>query len=254
MNSIVSSQPTRIFYIPSYYENHFDLVFDRLMNHNKNTEFQIFTLTNKYTTKDFNLLLIMCRILVNEENIQMVFTDSRIGQLVVAKLCQEYPRIHKVGMSFLHTLQCLNRFLMLDVFGINECIPTLLVDTTVDWKANLKTIEMFLSYHNSDGYMKSLYGVDDQLSSVRVSNFKKDLETMNVYIELYKEQHQTNLLPLFRVYVPIEKYSSIFLPSYIIQPFYDIVTYPHWRHVIANACIFNKEIIMWPLVDAYSGW
>jgi hypothetical protein len=105
-----------------------------------------------------------------------------------------------------------------------------------------------------DGYVKSLYAFDNQLSSFRFLNLKNYFEIIHTYTELYKQQYIINLLSLFRIYISKEQYPFIFQPNYLIQPFFDLVTYPHWRLVIANACIFNKEIIMWPLVDGYSGW
>ncbi|CAF5073353.1 unnamed protein product, partial [Rotaria sp. Silwood1] len=112
----------------------------------------------------------------------------------------------------------------------------------------------FLSNNNIDGYMKSLYSFDNQSSSLRFSKWKKNMDLINTYIERYKQQYLLSLLPFFRVYISIKQYPLIFKPSYFIQPFFDLVTYPYWRLVIASACIYEKEIIMWPLVDGYSGW
>jgi len=254
MNSISLSRSIRILYIPPYYENHFELVLDRLITHDKHVEYQIFTIDKKFITKDLNLLLSMCRTIINEEYIQMLISDSQIGQLIVAKLCQEYPQLHNGGMNFVSTLQCINKFLMVELFPIDECIPTVFIDITEDREKNFQTIQTFLSNNKMNGYVKSLYGFDNQLSSFSFSTWKNYVETINTYIELYKEQHMTNLLSLFRIYVPVKQYPLIFKPSYVVQPFFDLTTYPYWRLVIANACIFDKEIIMWPLVDGYSGW
>jgi len=254
MNSISLSQSIRILYIPPYYENHFELALDRLITPNKHVKYQVFTIDKKFTTTDLNLLLSMCRTIINEEHIQMLISDSHIGQLIIAKLCQEYPQIYNSGMNFLNTLKCINRYSMIELFGIDECIPTLLIDITKDWKMNFESIEIFFSKNKIDGYIKSLYGFDNQLSSFRFLNLKNSIETIHTYTELYQQQHLTNLLSLFRVYISKKHYPLIFQPSYLIQPFFDLVTYPHWRLVIASACIFNKEILMWPLVDGYSGW
>jgi hypothetical protein len=254
MNSISLSRSIRILYIPPYYENHFELVLDRLIIHDKHIEYKIFTIDKKFTTKDLNILLSMCRTIINEEHIQILISDSHIDQLIVSKLSQEYPQIYNNGMNFLNTFQCINRFLIIELFGIDQCIPTLLIDITKDWKINLQTIKMFLLNNKIDGYVKSLYGYDNQLSSFRFLNWINYIETIHSYIELYKQQHITNFLSLFRVYISKNQYPFIFQPNYIIQPFFDLITYPHWRLVIASACIFDKEIIMWPLVDGYSGW
>ena len=255
MNSISLSQSIRILYIPPYYETHFELAIDRLITHDKHIEYQVFTIDKKFlTTTDLNLLLSMCRTIIHEEHIQMLISDSHIGQLIVAKLCQEYPQLHNGGMNFLNTLQCINRVLMRDIFGIDECIPTLFVDITEDCETNFQSVQTFLSNNKMNGYVKSLYGFDNQLSSFYFSTWKNDVETINTYIERYKEQHMTNLLSLFRIYVSVKQYPLIFKPSYIVQPFLDLTTYPYWRLVIASACIFDKEIIMWPLVDGYCGW
>ncbi|CAF3365290.1 unnamed protein product [Rotaria sp. Silwood1] len=254
MNCISLSKSIRILYIPPYYENNFQLALDRLITHDKHVEYQIYTINKKITTIDFNFLLSMCRNLINDEHIQMLISDSYIGQLIVAKLCQEYPQIHNGGMNLIHTLQCINRFLIIELFGMDECIPTLCIDITDDWKRNFQIVETFLSNNNIDGYMKSLYTFDNHLSSLRFSNWKNHMEIINTYIERYKQQYMTSLLPFFRVYISIKQYPLIFKPSYIIQPFFDLVTYPYWRVVIASACIYEKEIIMWPLVDGYSGW
>ena len=102
--------------------------------------------------------------------------------------------------------------------------------------------------------MKSVYGFDNQISSFRFLDWETYNESIENYIKLYQQQHTDDLLSLFRVYVSKQEYPSIFQANYLIQPFYDLVTYPHWRHIIANACVYNKEIIMWPLVDGYCGW
>ena len=255
MNSVLSSKSIRILYIPPYYENHFELALNRLIPHDKYIEYQVFTIDKKHITTDLNSLLSMCRTIINEEHIQMLISDSQIGQLIVAKLCQEYPQIHNGGMNFLNTFQCINRFLMIQLFGTDECIPTLLIDTSEDWKTNYKIVQTFiLDNNNIDGYVKSLYGFDNQLSSFHFTNWEKYTELIHTYIELYKQQHQTNLLPLYRVYIPVKQYSFIDKPSYLVEKCFNLVTYPHWRLVIASACIFDKEILMWPLVDGYSGW
>ncbi|CAF4731247.1 unnamed protein product, partial [Rotaria sp. Silwood1] len=105
MNCISLSKSIRILYIPPYYENNFQLALDRLITHDKHVEYQIYTINKKITTIDFNFLLSMCRNLINDEHIQMLISDSYIGQLIVAKLCQEYPQIHNGGMNLIHTLQ-----------------------------------------------------------------------------------------------------------------------------------------------------
>jgi hypothetical protein len=254
MNSVLASQSIRILYIPPYYENHFELTLNRLITHDKSVEYQVFTIEKKFVTTDLNRLLSMCRTIINEEHIQMLISESQIGQLIVAKLCQEYPQIHNDGMNFLNTLKCINRFLMIELFGVDECIPTVFIDIEEDWKTNVQIVETFLSNNKIDGYVKSAYGFDNQLSSFRFTNWRNYTETIHTYIELYKQQHQTNLLSLFRIYIPVKQYPLIYKPSYLVQNVFDLVTYPHWRLVIASACIFDKEIIMWPLVDGYSGW
>lgn len=246
-----SSSSIRILYIPPYYETHFELALDRLITHNQHIEYQIFTINKNFVTTDFNLLLSICRTIINDEHIQMLISDSHIGQLIVAKLSQEYPQIYNKGMNFLNALKCVNRFLMIELFGMEECIPTLLIDQTNDWKI----IENFFVNNNQiDGYVKSLYDFDNQLSSFRFLNSKTFIDTIDTYTEFYQEQYMTKLSSLFRIYISKKQYPFIFQSNYLIQPFFDLVKYPHWRLVIANACIFNKEIIMWPLVDGYSGW
>jgi hypothetical protein len=258
MNSISSCQSIRILYIPPYYENHFDLALDRLITHDKHVEYQLFTIDKRFftttTTVDLNLLLSICRTIIHEEHIQMLITDSHIGQLIVAKLCQEYPQIHSGGMNFLNTLEYTNRFLLINLFDVDQCIPTLLIDITEDWERNFQSVQMFLAGNKIDGYVKSVYGFDNQLSSFRFSNWENYTQNLHDYIELYKQQHKISLLDLFHIYVSPQHYPHLFKSTYLVQPFFDLVTYPHWRLVIANACIFDKEIIMWPLVDGYSGW
>jgi hypothetical protein len=181
----------------------------------------------------------------------MLISDNCIGQLIIAKLCEEYPQIYNQGMNFLNTLKCMNRFLMRDLFGIEECIPTLLIDLTKDWKTNFQSIEKFFINQKIDGFVKSIYGFDNRVSSFRFLNWKNDAEIIKTYTELYQEQYLTSL---FRVYISKKQYPLLFQPNFLIQPFFDLTTYPHWRLVIANACIFDQEILMWPLVDGYSGW
>lgn len=255
MNSISLSHMIRILYIPPYYENHFELALDRLITDNKHVEYRIFTIEKNFITTDLNLLLSMCRTIIQEEDIQMIISDSYIGQLIIAKLCQEYPRIYPSGMNFLYTLKCMNRFLMTELFSIDECIPTLFIDITKDWKINFESIKLFFTNKEFDGYVKSLYSFDNQISSFRFLNLETYKESIGTYIELYQQQQRTtNLLSLFRVYISKQQYPSIFQSSYLIQPYFDLVKYPHWRLVIANACVYNKDIIMWPLVDGYCGW
>ncbi|CAF0878954.1 unnamed protein product [Adineta steineri] len=255
MNTISLLKSIRILYIPPYYEHHFELAVDRLTIHDKHIDYQVFTIDKKYIiTNDLNLLLSMCRTIIQEEHIQMLIADSHIGQLIVAKLCQEYPQLYNRGMNFLSTLQCINRYLMINLFGVNKCVPTLFNDTAEDQKINFENMQIFLPDNKINGYVKSLYGFNNQLSSFYFSTWEMYSETINTYIKLYKEQHLTKLLSLFRIYTSIEQYPLIFKSSYLIQPFFDLTTYPHWRLVIANACVFDKEIIMWPLVDGYSGW
>ncbi|CAF3740627.1 unnamed protein product [Rotaria socialis] len=254
IDSASSLQSIRILYIPPYYENHLELAFDRLRTDNKNVSYQIYTIDRTFSTSNLNFLLSMCRTVINEEHIQMLVTDSSIGQLVVAKLCQEYPQISNGGMNFLNTLHCISRLLITELFDIDECIPTVCLDIADDSKTNLQRIETFLSSNKIDGYIKSLYSYDNESSSFRFSNWSNHKEIINNCIERYKQQFMNSLLPLFRVYVSKQQYPSVFKPSYLVQPFFDLVTYPHWRMVIANCCIYDKEIIMWPLVDGYSGW
>lgn len=245
MNSLSLLQTIRILYIPPYYENDFQLVIDRFRTYNnKSIEYQIYTINKNFLTKDLNLLLLICRKIIKENCIQMLISDSDLGQLIIAKLCEEYSQINKYGMNFLNTFKCINRYLMIELFDMDECIPTLLIDS-------IKDIERFFNENNQDVYIKSLYKFDHQSFNFRLRNMKDFTDN---YTELYKEEYMTNLLPLFRVYLSKERYSFLFQPNYLIQPFFDLTKYPYWRLIIANACIFNKEIIMWPLVDGYSGW
>ncbi|CAF4687434.1 unnamed protein product, partial [Rotaria socialis] len=234
IDSASSLQSIRILYIPPYYENHLELAFDRLRTDNKNASYQIYTIDRTFSTSNLNFLLSMCRTVINEEHIQMLVTDSSIGQLVVAKLCQEYPQISNGGMNFLNTLHCISRLLITELFDIDECIPTVCLDIADDSKTNLQRIETFLSSNKIDGYIKSLYSYDNESSSFRFSNWSNHKEIINNCIERYKQQFMNSLLPLFRVYVSKQQYPSVFKPSYLVQPFFDLVTYPHWRMVIAN--------------------
>jgi hypothetical protein len=86
--------------IPPYYENHFVLALNRRIPHDKCIEYQIFTIDKKYTTKDLNLLLTICRTIINEEHIQMLISDGPMGQLIVENLSQEYPKIRNGGKKF----------------------------------------------------------------------------------------------------------------------------------------------------------
>jgi hypothetical protein len=244
----------RILYIPPYYENDFQSTVERFITDNKYVEYRIFTIDKKFITTDLNFLLSMCRTIIQEEKIQMITSDNCIGQLIVAKLCEEYLQINKGGLNFLHALMCMNKGLMAELFSTDECIPTLVIDVTNDWKRNSESIKSFFVNKKLDGYVKSVYGFDNQISSFRFLDWETFNESIENYIKLYQQQHTDDLLSLFRVYVSKQEYPSIFQANYLIQPFYDLVTYPHWRHIIANACVYNKEIIMWPLVDGYCGW
>lgn len=244
----------RILYLPPYYETNFEKALERLVVGEKGIEYQIFTVDTKFLTKDFNGLLSISRRIIQEEQIEMLISDSSIGQIIVAKLTEEYPKLSGSGMNLIETLNCLDRCRMNDFFSNEHCLPTLRIDLTQNRQNHFEMMKLFLSNENIDGYAKSLYEFDDQITSFRFCNWKYYDEMIDTYTDLYQEQHMINLLPFFRVYVSEEQYSSIFQPSFIIQPFFDLVKYPHWRLVIASACIYQKEILMWPLVDGYCGW
>ena len=244
----------RILYLPPYYETKFEKALERLIPEEKEIEYQIFTVDTKFLTNDLNGLLSTCRRIIQGERIQMLISDDYVGQLLVAKLVEEYPKLCGSGMNFVQTLHCLDRSLMNDLFSDEHCLPTLRIDLTKDRQSNFEAMKLFLSNEKIDGYAKSLYHFDYQMASFRFCNWKYYEEIIDTYTDLYQQQHTSNLLPLFRVYMSKEQYSSIFQPSFIIQPFLDLVKYPHWRLAIASACIYKKEILMWPLVDGYCGW
>ena len=244
----------RILYIPPYYETDFGPALDRFVPSEKHTEYQVFTLDPQLITPDLNTILSMCRTIVQEEQIRLLVTDSRIGQLIVGKLHQEHPSISSGSMHFLSTFQCINRYLLGQVFGLDQCIPTLVLDQIHDSEGNWSEIQTFLAKEKSDGYVKSVYGVQHRLSSFCFSNSLEFGETIDGFTELYQKEHQSSLASLLRIYLPTKEYSSWMESSYLVQPFLDLTTYPYWRLVIASACIYAKEIIMWPLVDGYSGW
>ena len=249
------SHTIRILYIPPYYETDFASALDRCIPADKHIEYEVFTIDPKLIiSSDLNAILSMCRSIVQEEQIQLLITDSHVGQLIGGKLRQEYPSIRSGGMHFLPTFQCVNRCLIREVSGFGQCIPTLKLDQISRTERSWQAIQTFLGKEQSDGYVKSVYGVDRQLSSFRFSNSMEFIERIDGFAELYQEQHQNSLASLLRIYLPVEEYSSFMEPSYLVQPFLDLTTYPYWRLVIASACIYEEEIIMWPLVDGYSGW
>jgi hypothetical protein len=254
MNTSQLSSDIRILYIPSYYETHFDLALDRFIPHDKYTDYHVHTIESSFISVDLNHLLIMCRIIINEERIQMLVTDSHIGQLIVSKLAHEYPRIHCSTRSFLSIYRCIHRSLMMKLFDVGQCLPTLMLETRGSLETHLASLSLLLDNEHTDVYVKSVYGFDQQLSSFRLSDCSQSRETIHRYIELYREQHRTSLQSFLRIYMPIEQYSTFIESNYLVQPFYDLLTYPHWRLIIANACIYDREILMWPLVDGYSGW
>jgi len=250
------TQTNRILYTPFYYENHFDLTLNRLITNENSAEYRVFTVDKRFVTNDLNLILSVCRRILSDKqtDIQLIISDSQIGQMIVAKLAEEYQRIRNRGMKFLNIFKCMNRYLLTEVFGRDECIPTLMVDMTNDAEENKKAIEIFFADMKFDIFVKSTYAFDEQSSSFRFQNWQTFDDMFDTYVKLYQEQYYDSLLPLFRIYIPKNRYSSIMKPNYLIQPFFDLITYPHWRLVIANACIYNHEIIMWPLVDGYCGW
>ncbi|CAF1659532.1 unnamed protein product [Adineta ricciae] len=248
-------QPIRILHIPPYYDNHLERAISRLISAHEHVEYQLFTIDKKHLAKnDLNLLLSMSRTIIQEEQIQMLIADSCESQLIVAKLGQEYPQLRSVGMNFLTTLHCFNRLLMIDLFGEDQCVLTLNVEISQDLKKDILCIEHFFDRKKTNGYVKSSYSFGNRVSSSGFATGERLTEMLPIHIEVYEEQYKTNLQSFFQVYLSQKQYPSLFKPSYLIQPFYDLTTYPYWRLVIANACIFDKEIIMWPLVDGYSGW
>lgn len=247
----------RILYLPPFYERQFARALERFSSDDDQStvEYQIFTIDEKFLTNDWNELLSKCRRIIREEQIEMLISESALGQLLVAKLTEEYPRLCGSGMNLFETLQCLNRVLMIDLFPNDHCIPTLTIDLNKNRQNNYESLKLWLSNDELDSYVKPLYHFDDHMiTSFRFHN-EEFYETMiDRFTDYYQRQYKDHLLPLFRVYISREEYRSIFQVGYVIQPFWDLVTYPHWRLVVANACIYNKEILMWPLVDGYCGW
>ena len=241
----------RILYIPPYYEQHFELALDRLATTDGQIDYEVFTIDRRFNVADLNELLCMCRTIITDEHIHMLLADSHLGQLLATKLSHEYRHIRPRGMTFLSTLQCIHRCSMMELFDSDECIPTLPMNLTDDCSPAVKE---FLTSATTKGYVKSPFGFDHQLASCRFADESTFKEATDAYAELYRQQTDIGLASLFRVYLPMKGETSGWRASYIVQPFYDLCTYPYWRLVIANACVYDKEIIMWPLVDGYSGW
>ncbi|CAF1512276.1 unnamed protein product, partial [Didymodactylos carnosus] len=247
----------RILYVPPYYECHVDLAINRLVLSNSSIEYRIFTIDEKYLIYDeygllnLNQILIMCRELINEHKIQCVLCDKQLGQLIVSKLINEYPQL--IGMSFQLTLKCLNKYLMINLIeNIDECVPTLFVDSTIDRSINFCTIKNFLIIKNV-GFVKPLFSLD-KLSSFKFHSWETYENMINKYELFYQRHYQRDTLSLFRTYISPKQYPHLFKPGYIIQPYYDLLTYPYWRHIIASACVFDNDVIMWPLTDGSCGW
>lgn len=245
-----SCELINVFYIPPYYENDFQSAIDRFTSANEKIEYRIFTLEKRVFTLDLNRLLTLCRTILSEENdVRVLFTDSDTTQLIVGKLVQEYPRIRSGGGNFLQTLEWLDRS------SIKENpIPTLVLPIDGQEYHRWTQIEQFLSHERIDGYVKPMYGSDYQLSSFRFTSAKEFEEQIETYRRFYHDQHMTQFQSLFRIYLPSDRSVSFIQARYLVQPYFDLVQYPHWRLVIANACIYEQEIIVWPLVDGYSGW
>ena len=241
----------RILYIPPYYEHHFELALDRFVASERQIDYEVFTIDRRFNVVDLNELLCMCRTIITDAHIHMLLADSHLGQLLAAKLSHEYRHIRPRGMTFLSTLQCIHRCSMMDLFDSDECITTLPLNLTDD---GYSAVNEFVSGTTTGGYIKSSFGFDGQLASCRFMNESQFTDAIHAYTELYRQQIDTSLASLFRVYLPINGQTSAWPASHVVQPFYDLCTYPYWRLVIANACIYDKEIIMWPLVDGYSGW
>ena len=251
MDRSLSLTTTGILYIPPFYENDFALALDRFSFKEDKIEYRVFTLEKRVLQRDLNRLLNMCRTIISEEQeIQMLFTDSLIVHLIIGKLLQEFPRIRSGGANFTSTLQWIDRSLINQIINDELCIRTLTLPSNEhpghhQWKE----IEQFLHSEPSDGYVKPVFPTDFQSSSFRFSSANVFDERIRIYQDLFDEQYNTCLQSLLRIYL-----SSTIRSRYLVQPFFDLVQSPHWRLAIANACIYEKEPIVWPLVDGYSGW
>ncbi|CAF1648233.1 unnamed protein product, partial [Didymodactylos carnosus] len=136
--------------------------------------------------------------------------------------------------------------------NIDECVPTLFVDSTIDRSINFCTIKNFLIIKNV-GFVKPLFSLD-KLSSFKFDSWETYENMINKYELFYQRHYQRDTLSLFRTYISPKQYPHLFKPGYIIQPYYDLLTYPYWRHIIASACVFDNDVIMWPLTDGSCGW
>ena len=236
-------------YVPPFYENEFSSAVDRLRFNNEKIDLKIFTLDKRVFHRDLNRLLNMCRSIISEEkDIEILFADSLIDHLIIAKLVEEFPRIRSGGANFLSTLRFIDRSLLNDIFNVEQCLPTRIFSSN-------ENLDEFLRSENRDVFVKSNFSTDFQLSTYRFpSSSKRFDESIRRCRQIVEEHFDTCLRSLFNIYLSSKQFDSMIKAKFLVQPFFDLVQFPHWRLIIANACIYEKEIIVWPLVDGYSGW
>ena len=248
------SESIRILFIPSYYENDFKLALDRLKSDSNRIEYRIFTIKEEFMTNDLNSLLILCRTIVQDERIDLLITDSSVSQLILGKLSEEFSRFSMLTMNFVNTFQIVHRSLMKNIFHDDRCVPTLQIKFSQTSTEAFEFIEKFLSQSKSGGFIKSVYGFDELVSSFRFTDSTKYFERIESIRQLHTDKYLNSLQSLFRIYLPSHKLTSSSETHFLVQPFFDLTVAPYWRLVLANACINEKEILMWPLVDGYCGW
>lgn len=224
------------------------------LNFGETSDYEILTINRNHSQKDLNSLLMICRRIVREEKIDFLLSQSEIFQIFLGKLFEEFIRFRNFSMNFRSALKTIDRSSLIEVFGENLCIPTLKIDFQQNVSRIFPSIRDFLSKNQGKGFVKSAFPIDDRSATFRFDDQETFLQRIDFHQKIYQTEIQEKLQRILRIFLSGNEFDAMKINGFLVQPFFDLIVFPHWRLVICSGAIFNGVVSTWPIVDGYSGW
>lgn len=195
---------------------------------------------------DYEKLLKKYREIIQKEKIHVLYSNKHTGSFVHAILASEYP--HLKGPSTESIFLCNHKYytsLYIDS-SRSSAVPYVIVNLNNDVYDSAYSVLQVLG---SPGIIRPCIGSGNSIYAFfnrdhLIKSLQKCKKDLNIIIDIHAW--------LYGKFVDKKKYPLALEPLVIIHRYVDYRTCggtDHWKNIGVEACVVNKKIVRWGLVD-----